>query len=281
LVEVEISDGRATVGNLLPRGYTDARIGTSVGVSCDAEQNLVCWSDIDKKNIRCAQLDTTVSDGSKGRDIYTLLTNLNQPEGIALDPCSEALYWTDPGDGMLWMARVKRNDYGHLEALYQTPIITGLEKPRGIAVDSCAEYVFFTDWGNINPRIGRSALDGSNVVSIVSSPNAVRPNAVTLDRQSQILYYCDVGHQKIYSVSYHGSGLTVVANVRSVFDMALSCSREILYFTDWTVPFPRMLNLSSGQIVNIQITSVPQLLYGLCSFCDRCFCELSCWFVAS
>ena len=54
LVEMEVSNGSFTVGRLLPRGYTEAKIGASVGVGCDSEQGLVCWSDIRMKNIRCS-----------------------------------------------------------------------------------------------------------------------------------------------------------------------------------------------------------------------------------
>lgn len=84
-------------------------------------------------------MNKTIADGNKGLDVYTVLTNLNMPEGIALDLCSEALYWTDANDRMVWIARISWNKHKHLEALYQKPIITDLDKPRGIAVDSCAE----------------------------------------------------------------------------------------------------------------------------------------------
>lgn len=156
-------------------------------------------------------------------------------------------------------------------------------------------YVFFTDWSDTNPRIGRSALDGSQVVSIVSSPTVIRPNAVTLYREVQLLYFGDAGSKKIYSVSYDGTNLKLVANVSStssvlychifiengsvylkvpnVFDLALSCSKEYLYFTDWSVPYPRRIDLSSGNIHNIPVTSQQKYLFGLCSFCDNCSCK--------
>ena len=53
LIEIAVSNSSVRAGELLPRGYTDARIGTVIGVGCDLEQKLVCWSDIVTKTIRC------------------------------------------------------------------------------------------------------------------------------------------------------------------------------------------------------------------------------------
>ena len=105
--------------------------------------------------------------------------------------------------------------------------------------DAFVRFVFFTDWSDTDPYIARSSLDGRTVERLLSSPTVVMPNAITLDRQSRLVYFGDTGSQKIYSVGYDGTGLKLVANVskssvkilmsKLILSLCTRCSRSLIW----------------------------------------------------
>ena len=61
-------------------------------------------------------------------------SSLDSPAGLAIDPVTRMLYWTDGGK--------KRIETANLDGTLRTVLIwSGLDKPRDVVVDSTEGYV--------------------------------------------------------------------------------------------------------------------------------------------
>jgi low density lipoprotein receptor-related protein 5/6 len=119
------------------------------------------------------------------------------PDGLAIDPLSKNLYWTDAGTDRIEVSR--------LDGSYRRAIISKhLQEPRAIAVDPIAGYLFWSDWGK-KPKIERSFLDGSGRIGLITE-GISWPNGIALDGTN--LYWCDGKTDKIEVHVYYTSRLT-------------------------------------------------------------------------
>lgn len=66
----------------------------------------------------------------------------------------------------------------------------------------CFRCMFWTDWGH-NPKIQRATMDGKNVRAIVTS-NINLPNGLTIDYDTDILYFADGHKNRIEKCNLNG-----------------------------------------------------------------------------
>jgi len=71
--------------------------------------------------------------------------------------------------------------------------------------------MFWTDWSATNPRITRSAMDGSNMIQIVSGSDKVHwPNGLAIDEQTMKIFITDAYLDQISCFDFSGQGFRVV-----------------------------------------------------------------------
>ena len=93
-------------------------------------------------------------------------------------------------------------------------------------------------------------MDGKN--RTVLHNTALRwPNALTLDYQSQILYWADASLDKIESSNVDGSNRILLSTVGVDHPYGMAVFGNTLYFTDWNGPSVKAMNISGGNATAI------------------------------
>lgn len=80
------------------------------------------------------------------------------PYGVAYDPGTELLYWTEYNTGRLMRAT--------RHGLNQTQLLTGLANPTHLALDAAAGRLYWVEGGYGLGRVKSANLDGSGVVQV-------------------------------------------------------------------------------------------------------------------
>ena len=91
--------------------------------------------------------------------------------------------------------------------------------------------MYWTDWGTV-AKIERASMDGTSRV-VLHSTNLRWPNALTLDYNTQTLYWMDAFLDKLESSNADGSNRRLLSRtqIRHPFDVTFYQKR--LYWTDW------------------------------------------------
>ncbi len=158
---------------------------------------------------------------SDGTGYQVLLTGLFNPTGVDVDPINGHVYWTEPMG--LNTGRIRRAD---LNGANPTDVVTGLAAPAGISLDFSQSKIYWTNSSydpNLNPNLNqptvqRSNLDGSNVQTLITGPNAI---AIEVDPVGGKIYF-PTGHNTnsiaLQSANLDGSGM------QSIYTAAVSSS---------------------------------------------------------
>lgn len=119
-------------------------------------------------------------NGSGQENITT--TEVENPDGIAVDWVARNLYWTDTGTDRIEVARLNGSSRKVL-------INDDLVEPRAIALAPELGWMFWTDWNKKKPKIERSNLDGSERILLITT-DIIWPNGIALDLEREKLYWC-------------------------------------------------------------------------------------------
>ncbi|XP_077987906.1 low-density lipoprotein receptor-related protein 5-like [Glandiceps talaboti] len=195
-------DVSGTVLTTVSRLLSEQAPSSKVAIDYDYEDNLMFWTDPGYKMVKKA---TLVKKGSitgvfHGTSSYV--------EGIAADWLNNKLYWTDAAYNWVMVS-----DY---EGTYYHCIIdTGLDKPRGIAVNPYTGHLFWTDWGS-NAKVEMASLSGENRITLVSESVHGQviglPNGLTVDYDSNSLYWADSSNDNLYCIHLKDVNGTVASN---------------------------------------------------------------------
>ncbi|XP_030021742.1 protein cueball isoform X2 [Manduca sexta] len=156
-------------------------------------------------------------------------------QGIAFDPVTSLLFWTDAMDKTIsWMSLKqdpKNKDlYGNILMKMDDEI------PRGIAVDSCRGYIYWTNT-NISKQstIERAKFDGSDREIIVKT-NIYMPVSIAIDQRTGRLYWLDDKegiHYSVESSDLNGQNRKTLLDDFNHTPNALSVSKDHIYWVDW------------------------------------------------
>ena len=106
-----------------------------------------------------------------GTNLRSVITGINKPYAIAVDPTGEKLYWGDTHTGKIQRA--------NLDGSAQEDIVTsGLQQIETIDVDYIGHKIYWSD--SEENRIQRSNLDGTNIEDIITSGLAW-PRSLSVD----------------------------------------------------------------------------------------------------
>ncbi|KAF7989294.1 hypothetical protein HCN44_007968 [Aphidius gifuensis] len=150
------------------------------GISYDWTQKKIYWTDSSNNSIYAMNLD--------GSDLV-MITRVDRPRAIVVDPCNGTLYYTDWGR------------FGTSGKIYRTTMAGSLKKaiidkdlsqPSGLAIDYDEKMLYWTD--AVREKIERSDLNGKNREVLVSA--TIYPFAITVFREH--IYWTDLQLRGVY-----------------------------------------------------------------------------------
>lgn len=93
--------------------------------------------------------------------------------------------------------------------------------------------LYWSDWNRASPKIEQSDLDGTNRLTLLTSPAINLPNSLALSAPTGELCFADAGTHKVECIEpYRQTVRTVATDLTYPFGLAIA--NERLYWTDWT-----------------------------------------------
>ena len=167
---------------------------------------ILYWADSEAGKIQRANLD--------GSEVQTIVSGLEDPEGIALDVGSGKIYWTE------WESVKRANlDGSQIESL-------GTVWGSDIALDVAEGKSYLANW---KETIYRTGLGGSPVETLVTEAGA--SEAITLDLSKGKMYWGGWRGEEIRRADLDGSQVEIiVTGVDRVRDLAVDegCGQTVL-----------------------------------------------------
>uniref|UniRef100_A0AAY4EED2 EGF-like domain-containing protein n=1 Tax=Denticeps clupeoides TaxID=299321 RepID=A0AAY4EED2_9TELE len=161
-------------------------------------------------------------DGSDAQFVVT--SQVDHPDGIAVDWIGRNLYWTDTGTDRIEVTRLN----GTMRKIL---ISEDLDEPRAIVLDPVAGYMYWTDWGEI-PKIERAALDGTERVIMVNT-SLGWPNGLALDYKERKIYWGDAKTDKVELMNMDGSGRRILVEDKLPHIFGFTLLGDWIYWSDW------------------------------------------------
>lgn len=170
------------------------------GIDYDAQSRLLFWSNSNSSKsylgISCAQLDSTLSQIVPGSLRRQVISKVEYPAGIALDPNKKLLYCADYGDSTIKV-------FNYQGVLLEPNLIRGMKgAPSSLELDISNHKLYWTDVSH--HRIGR--FDTQTLVSEPNFiPNAGRyPDGLSVDTINNMLYWAspesmEIGVANLYT----------------------------------------------------------------------------------
>ena len=199
-----------------------AKLHGVTGLSFHFSNQLVFWSE--KEGHRILRDSLTQSENTVG---YPFIRDIRiSPVGIATDWITDKVYWVDDSTGRIEVAE--------LDGRNRMVIVSGT-KPSSIAVDAEWGYLYWSISDPIYPRIVRSDMDGSHVLTLHDS-SLGQPTALAVDMPTHTLYWADAGTGTLECSDADGWNRRVVTSDRNIVHTPYSISvfEHTLYFTDTT-----------------------------------------------
>ncbi|ESN97520.1 hypothetical protein HELRODRAFT_85424, partial [Helobdella robusta] len=195
-----------------------------IAIDYDYRDGFIYWSDVTEETIYRLSLKSSA-------EVPKLLVHkdLSTPDGLALDWVHKNLYWTDTGQIEVMSVRDPAN-------FHPRRVLFGemLDQPRAIVLDPRpGKYLFWSDWG-LRPRIERSNLDGSSRRSLVTN-NIRWPNGLTIDYETERIFWIDAKLLSIYSADYEGGDVYLNFMCREYIKhpFAITVFEDDIYWSDW------------------------------------------------
>ncbi|XP_044269142.1 protein cueball [Tribolium madens] len=224
-------------------------------------------SDMDQQNDTIFSVQLT-----KETDVTSIIEDLpDDVQGLAIDPISDILYWTDSINKTINYVRLN-------ESAYKSNILFAFtdENPQDITIDVCRRYIYWTNSDINKPTIERARLDGSHHEILVDA-GLHRPAGISIDYKTQRLYWADIKEGIYYSIestNLEGKEREVVYEGTHSKPFGVAVDSDAVYWTDinnnvlWKIPkhdkdsVPERLRhfkeKPMGIIAkNVQITSFP------------------------
>ncbi|XP_058520574.1 low-density lipoprotein receptor-related protein 2 [Ochotona princeps] len=180
-----------------------------------------------------------------------IASDIGTPDGIAFDWINKRIYYSDYSNQTInSMAEDGSN----------RTVIARVPKPRAIVLDPCRGYMYWTDWST-NAKIERATLGGNFRIPIVNT-SLVWPNGLTLDYETDLLYWADASLQKIERSSLTGTEREVIINT-AFHAFGLTIYDQYIYWTDFYTQRIYRANKYDGSDQMAMTTSLPSRPKGI------------------
>jgi low density lipoprotein receptor-related protein 5/6 len=197
------------------------------------DDQLIIWSDIGSETIRGMRMNDS-------RSFSVINNGIMSPDGVRCDWLSKKLYWLDSETNRIEVAQF---DGRNRKVLYWQDF----DQPRGIALVPHKGLMFWTDWGEV-PKIERASMDGdlrSRVIII--DKNIEWPNGLTVDYETDLIYWVDAKLQRIESATQDGKDRQVILSENIPHPFAIAVYKDYLFWTDWINKSVNLCNKTNGK----------------------------------
>ena len=107
--------------------------------------------------------------------------------------------------------------------------------------------MYWTDWGS-EARIERASMDGSNRKVLIDS-DLKWPNGLTIEYQSQTLYWTDGIHDTLESSKVDGKNRIILTKVGLGQPFGITLYQNILHISDWDPPTLQIFHIDNSSYV--------------------------------
>ena len=193
----------------------------ALGIDFDYNHNRLYWIDLSHLEILSSNID--------GSGLTTVISSgLGTPERVAYDWITHKLYWTDYGDSKIEAVDLHTN---YRKVIVSTGAV-GVSKPRAIVLDPSTRYMYWTELATNAASIKRASMDGSSRQILVSSMLSL-PNGLTLDHETQTLYFIDAYLNRLERVNTNGGNRKLLKSFQgNFFPFSLVYHNGSLFWTE-------------------------------------------------
>lgn len=207
-----------------------------LGVASQARSGYLLWSDNHNfgpgGDIRRADLD--------GSNEMTLISGLNSPDGIAVDPLHGKMYWGDYVFGSDPNVAPPTGDVSraNLDGTGQEMVVPQQIFPVSVALDVAAGQMYWIAHAQQSSPFGkdirRANLDGSNQLTIIHTAGVIGNGALALDVSGGKIYTTDYNENRIRSFNLDGSGeKTLISGLNGPVGIALDLPDGKMFWGDY------------------------------------------------
>uniref|UniRef100_A0A673BX90 Low density lipoprotein receptor-related protein 1Aa n=1 Tax=Sphaeramia orbicularis TaxID=375764 RepID=A0A673BX90_9TELE len=195
--------------------FTVPDIDNVTVVDYDALEHRIYWSDVRTQTIKRAFIN--------GTGVETVVSaDLPNAHGLAVDWVSRNLFWTS------YDANKKQINVARLDGSFKNAVIQGLDKPHCLVLHPILGKLYWTDGDNIS----MANTDGSNRSVLFTSQKG--PVGLSIDFDTEQLYWISSGNSTINRCKLDGSGLEVIEGVKGKLTKAtaLAIMGDKLWWAD-------------------------------------------------
>ncbi len=178
--------------------------GHNRGLAIDEINNRVWWCD--NHSGTGGQILSAATDGS---DRQTVVSGVDEPTAVAVDPTGQKVYWVSDDDHAIWRASLTGSN--------QEQLIGGTDYIGDIALDPTANLMYWTVTSGV---IKRSYLDGTGSETVLICPGWARK--LVLDSVCEKVYWTDHSTDTIWRANLDGSLLEEVVSTDSSVPLRLA-----------------------------------------------------------
>ncbi|XP_016396957.1 low-density lipoprotein receptor-related protein 1 [Sinocyclocheilus rhinocerous] len=195
--------------------FTVPDIDNVTVVDYDALEKRIYWSDVRTQTIKRAFIN--------GTGIETVVSaDIPNAHGLAVDWVSRNLFWTS------YDGNKKQINVARLDGSFKNAVIQGLDKPYCLVLHPILGKLYWTDGNNIS----MANTDGTNRTMIFT--NQKGPVGLSIDYDTEHLYWISSGNSTINRCKLDGSGLEVLDAVKGKLNKAsaLAIMGDKLWWAD-------------------------------------------------
>ncbi|XP_018326293.1 protein cueball [Agrilus planipennis] len=213
--------------------YTGSLLGTAVeqftklkALSYDYVRHQFLVSNMEKLNDTIFKIQLN----NKQTAIVPIVKDLpDDVQGIAIDPLTDILYWTDSDNRSINYVSLKHSSDKLNNLLYFKD-----EIPHDIAVDSCKRYLYWTNLNIMKPSVARISLNTMKQEVLVSD-DLFSPTGITIDYENDRIYWGDL-RQGIYfrieSTKMDGTERQILFEGTHQKPYGVAVDSDYVYWTD-------------------------------------------------